>query len=207
MLLSAPRIAALLAAAQWAACAPKCTVFIGDRNLPVEAVLIASTPTDALSDILAGATVQLEPPPQGGYVTYAGARVKNVAAGSCDVTFAGSLREPSTGTEVGFDRRQSKLVVDANGFGVPEAPAHQNVPNINPCPDYGPTDAHDRTLTLEMNITDAEGRTGFISTPVVPRCQLSDPGVEYNCNCTCSANYFLGKCNFGDGGNDLAGTD
>ena len=207
MLLNAVRATGALAGVLLVACDPPpcATPFIGDRKLPVEAVLIALAAGDTFSDIAPGATIALEPPPQGGYVTYVGARVRNL--NSCKVAFEGRLREPSTSVELGFDRREANLLLDANGYGVPESPARASMPNVNPCPDYGPNDIHDRTLTLEVKITDPEGRSTLASTPVVPRCQLSDPGYQYNCTCTCSANYFLGKCNFGDGGNDLGGVD
>jgi hypothetical protein len=175
-----------------------CTTFIGSPQQPIEGTLITVDKNGALVDVAAGDAVLLQPPPQGGYVVYAGARARNLKA--CNVDFQGQLIDMATGGLAGFDRRQANLVAGPDGWGRPDGSQFANLANVNPCPDPSPNDVQGRTLLLQMQLTDQDGRTLKLSTPVVPQCQLDDPGVQANCVCTCSANYSLGKCGFPDGG-------
>ncbi len=183
---------------------PQCGPFIGDPSRPAEARLVALSQGQVV-DVTDGSALSLEYPPQGGYVVYVGARVRNVS--SCNADFQGQLLEPLNGNVLGFDRRQANLVLGADGWGRAPAPETSNFPNVNLCPDNSPNDVQARTLTLEMKITDRDGRTVTVSAPVVPRCQFADPGMQFNCVCTCSASYFPGKCGFGDGGNSDGSTE
>jgi hypothetical protein len=172
---------------------PACPAgFIGDPSLPPEAQMVY---TDGVSqqilDVSAGMAIPLVPPPQGGYVMYLAARVRNMD--SC-VEFRGTLRDPVTGDEVGFDARGSTLEMHDDGWGWPKAISNANLSNVNGCPDYSASDVQGRGYTLEMQVVDKSGRSITVSQPIVPTCMLTNAADQADCICTCSANYVLGKC-------------
>jgi hypothetical protein len=173
---------------------PTCKVgFIGDRSKPPEVqILITDGASQVLSPIAPGDTLPLEPPPQGGYVLYVGAAARNVDA--CNIKLAGTLRDPATGDQLGYDGRTTTLVLGADGWGRSDPRSNSNVANVNACPDYSPNDRHGGSFNLEMKITDRSGRTATVTVPVLLQCMQSSPAVQTDCICTCSANYFLGKC-------------
>ncbi len=178
---------------------PRCKAgFIGDATKPVE--LAAVLATDGVSQMLkvvnANDPVPLEPPPQGGYVMYIGAQVRNLDA--CGAELRGSLRDPVTDDEVGFDARTTNLLLGADGWGRPDPSDNSNVSNVNGCPDYFAKDVQNQTYNLRVTVVDREGRSGVTTVPIVPTCdQLTDPKIHYDCVCTCSANYVLGRCGAG----------
>ncbi len=174
------------------------TGFVGDPKLAAEAVVIWTDGiNDTFADLTDGQALPLEPPPQGGYVIYVAARVRNMDG--CALQFRGRLRDADTHDEVGYDARSSNLVVRADGYGYPEA-NNSDVSNVNGCPQVSPKDVQGKTYDLEMTVVDQDGRTVVVVKPVVPTCSLADPIIQNHCVCTCSANYFPGKCGFGDGG-------
>jgi hypothetical protein len=152
-----------------------------------------------LNEVQPGQVIPLEPPPQGGYVLYVGARVINI--GAC-VEFRGRVRDPGPSkTEVGYDARGTTLVQHADGWGWPDPSDNSNVSNPNPCPDYGTADITGGNWELQMVVADRfSARTVEVVQPIVPKCMLSDAATQADCVCTCSANYFLGKCGMLDGG-------
>jgi hypothetical protein len=173
--------------------------FIGDPTRPPQAVMVY---TDGLSqqlvEVQPNQAIPLEPPPQGGYVMYVGARILNMDA--C-VELRGNLKDADTGNQVGFDGRSSTVARRDDGWGWPDATSNSNLANVNGCPDYLPKDVQGRTYALEMRVVDKDGRTAEVTRPIAPTCMLSDPATQANCICTCSANYFLGKCSaLADGG-------
>jgi hypothetical protein len=154
-----------------------------------------------LAEVTANQPIPLEPPPQGGYVMYLAAKVRNMQA--C-VEFQGRLRDRATRNEVGFDARGSTLVINADGWGYPNPSNNANVSNVNGCPDYSAKDVHGESYDLEMTVVDREGRSVLVTQPIVPTCMLADPATQKDCVCTCAANYMLGKCNFApDGGTGI----
>lgn len=173
--------------------------FIGDPAQPARATLVV---TDAVHDVLvavgAGDGVPLEPPPQGGYVIYAGVRAVNLLRTA--VVVRGQLRDPTDGASIGFDARTVDLVLQPDGWAAPRARDPSSFANIAACPDYRARDIQDQTYTLEVTLIDRQGRTATASQPVIPRCLLDDPRLRQHCVCTCSRNYFLGRCTFADGG-------
>jgi hypothetical protein len=182
---------------------PKCKAgFVGDPAQPPQAIMVVTDGvSQMISDVQPNQKVPLEPPPQGGYVMYLAARILNMDA--C-VEFAGNLKDPDTNMQVGFDARGSTVIVGADGYGHPDPSSNANLANVNGCPDYGTIDVQGKTLTLEMTVTDKDGRKAVVSQPIVPSCMLSDPATQADCICQCSANYTLGKCN---PANDGGGTD
>jgi hypothetical protein len=171
------------------------TGFIGDRSQPVEiaAVLATDGASQILSAVKAGDPVPLEPPPQGGYVMYVGAQVRNLDA--CGAEIRGSLRDPVTDDEIGFDARTTNLVLGADGWGRPDPSNNSNVSNVNGCPDYTAKDVQNQPYNLRVTVVDRSGRSGSVTLPIRPTCdQIADPLVRRDCVSTCSANYVLGKC-------------
>jgi hypothetical protein len=172
---------------------PRCNApFIGDPDQPPEGVLLYTDGAERkYHEVAPGGTLPLMPPPQGGYVVYVGAKMKNV--NGC-VEFAGRFRNPVTKEEQGFDGRSSRLIPMADGYGWPDVADNGNVSNINPCPDYGPRDVHGNTWDLEVTVTDIDRRRVVLSAPTKLACQHAEPALQSDCICTCSANYVLGKC-------------
>lgn len=158
--------------------------------------------TDGTSGVLApvapGGQVLIKPPPQGGYVLYVGAQVRNVDA--CNIELRGRMSDPKTGEQIGFDARTTDLIPSGDGWGRPDPSNNANVANVNACPHYKDLDLHGHPYTLEMTATDAGGRRATVSQTVTPTCQFTDAREQRDCECTCGANYMLGKCDFRDGG-------
>jgi hypothetical protein len=179
--------------------APKCKAgFIGDPAQPPQAIMVY---TDGVSpkitDVQPNQAIPLEPPIQGGYVMYLAARVLNMSP--C-VSFAGNLIDPDTLDQVGYDCHGSTpLVMHDDGYGYPSASSLANFANVNGCPDFFDKDVQARTYTLELTVTDKDGRQAVATQPIVPTCMLTDPATQSDCICQCSANNVLGKCS-GDAG-------
>jgi hypothetical protein len=174
---------------------PSCPAgFVGDPALPPEGALIYTNGRDGvIIEHRDGSPIPLEPPPQGGYVMYIAARVRNM--NGCGIEFRGRLLNPDNGVEIGFDARSANLVVGADGWGRPDPQNNANLSNVNGCPDYTPRDVHALPHTLELTVVDRDRRTLTLRHTIVPTCMLSDPYWQNDCVCTCQANYFLGKCN------------
>jgi hypothetical protein len=179
---------------------PKCPGFIGDATKPPEVeLLVTDGASGLLQPVSPGGMVPLEPPPQGGYVVYATARVRNIDG--CKVDFTGQFRNPAGGAMNGYDARTKiDLKLGTDGWGRIDASDNSNLTNVNPCPDYGAKNVQGDTWLLEVTAKDQSGRSGTASMPVVPTCSFSDPKLQANCICTCTANYTLGRCNSADAG-------
>jgi hypothetical protein len=166
---------------------PPCDdTFIGDPTQPPEAILVV---TDGLSgvvdDVVAGGAVPLVRPPQGGQVTYAAARVRNM--NRCAVQFRGRFRDPTTMVELGFDGRNADLVVGDDGWGRPDATQLSNLANIPLCPDNDPMrDNQGVPALLEIQVADQHGHTTTASLSVVPTCAAMDPAMKALCVCECN---------------------
>ncbi len=178
--------------------APDKCPFVGDPALPPEAVLIV---TDGLSnlavDVADGDTVPLVRPPQGGQVTYAAARVRNMS--TCGIQFRGRYRNPDNGNEIAFEARSANVSIDSDGWARPDASQLSEFSNIPPCPDYDPNrDVHGTTMLLEMKVLDCDGRSVTVTRTVVPTCVGGDAAAEALCVCECSRLPPSGQHNCGD---------
>jgi hypothetical protein len=178
---------------------PCSTGFIGDPSLPVEAELVY---TDGVMPVLKpvsdGMIIPLEPPPQGGYVMYIGARARNLDG--CGVAMTAHLRDPATGDEAGSDGRSTTLVKRDDGWGWPDTEfVTSNVPNVGACGDYTHRDIQGQRYTLELDVVDRGRRSIKLSTTIVPTCGFSG-ALQQDCLCECSADYMLGKICSSDGG-------
>jgi hypothetical protein len=178
----------------------RCAVgFIGDRGKPIELALVF---TDGVApDVSPLAPMQplpLEPPPQGGYVMYAGARARNLDG--CGVIVRGDYFD-EFGNQAGMDERSTNLVVRADGWGWPDAQHLSEIPNLSACPDVSHLDIQGHPYNLRIRVTDRSGRMAEQMVPIVPTCMLSDAAVQADCICQCSADFTPGKCGtVSDGG-------
>ena len=166
---------------------PTCDdTFIGDPSLAPEAMVVV---TDGLSgtlvDVNAGDAVPLVRPPQGGQVTYAAVRVRNI--NRCAVSLAGRFRDPTSMVELGFDRRTVDLVAGADGWGRPDVTHLSNLANIPQCPDNDPKrDNQGTPALLELQVTDQHAHTVTQTVQVVPTCTSPDAAMRAVCVCECS---------------------
>lgn len=174
--------------------APSCPAgFIGDASKPPEAVMLVSDgQSQTFREVRDGDALPLMPPPQGGYVLYVGAKMRNMDA--CGIEQGGTLREPASGNQFGFDARTANMLLGSDGWGIPDVTSNADVSNVNACPDYGPTPVHGTSWPLELTLKDKGGRKVTVKHRVVPTCMHQNPLLQRDCVCTCSANYFLGKC-------------
>ncbi|MSP58741.1 MAG: hypothetical protein EXR72_00080 [Myxococcales bacterium] len=200
-LIAAASLACLLSGCKAPAPSGCMEPFAGDRMLPMEAVLGLEVVVDGgarMVDVSDGDTVFLLPPPQGGFVIYAGVRAKNFDP--CGAIVKGQLRHPADHTPASdFDRRSADYVPAppsspwGAGWFVPRAlGSFSMVPNIPVCPDNTGGGALDATLLLEVTLTDKSGRSATVARTVKTTCPKDACLPE--CACTCSPNYMSGKC-------------
>lgn len=160
--------------------------FVGDLKQAPEGVLVVTDGvSQMLQEVAPGMAVPLVRPPQGGQVTYAAARVRNM--NRCHVQVRGRYRDPPTGDELGFDARTVDLVVGDDGWLRPDAKSPASFANIAPCPDpFTTRDIQATTALLEVMLTDQKGHTVTLTEPVVPTCMQGDPVARALCVCECS---------------------
>jgi hypothetical protein len=153
-----------------------------------------------LVDVHDGDKVSLLPPPQGGFGLFAGLRVRNLDP--CAAQLRGRLRDPQTQEIIKENGRTVDLAADGSGFLVPSALySFANVANIVACPDSLGAGVADRTLSLELTITDRGGRTATVTRAVVPTCPAD--ACHDECQCNCGPNWHEGACvPDGGGGGD-----
>ncbi len=190
---------ALLALALAGCPSDRCKVgFIGDPAKPVELELVFTDGIAAdVSPLAAMQAVPLEPPPQGGYVMYIGAKARNLDA--CGALVRGDYFDEN-GIQAGMDERSTNLVARGDGWGWPDAQHLSEIPNLSACPDVSHLDIQGHPYSLRIRVTDRSGRTAMLSTPIVPTCALSNPAVQADCVCQCSADFVPGKCSTAVGG-------
>ena len=175
--------------------------FIGDPALPAEAILVVTDGfSGTLVDVRAGDPVPLVRPPQGGQVTYAAARVRNI--NRCSVQFDARYRDPATKEELGFDGRSADLIVGADGWGRPDVTQLSDLPNLALCPDNDPTrDNQGKPALLEIAISDQHRHNTTVSQTVVPTCTALDASMRALCVCECNHLPPTGRmCGIVDGG-------
>lgn len=153
-----------------------------------------------LVDVAAGDPVPLVRPPQGGQVTYAAARVRNI--NRCSVQFRGRFRDPTTNNELGFDGRGADLIVGDDGWGRPDVTQVSDLANIPLCPDNDPTrDNQGQPALLEIAVADQHGHSVTVSKMVVPTCTAIDAAARALCVCECNHLPASGRmCGVVDGG-------
>jgi hypothetical protein len=157
---------------------------------PTEYDATAMTQTE-LGD---GAPLDLVRPPQGGFVVFVGAEVRNV--GESTVLLSSRLID-GAGNVINEDARTIGLKAQSGDVYVPDLRSYTNVANIAVCP-TSPTstvDRFDQPATLEVTVTEPSSkRMGQVSLAVTPVCRQTDPTELALCKCQCAAAYMLGKC-------------
>jgi hypothetical protein len=178
-----------------------CTLaFAGDPDAGIEALPVLDVAVDGGVQLVAvsdGDQIGIVPPPQGGFVFFAAARVKNLDP--CNVAFSGQLFDPATGNVAsGVSKRTGDIEPDGTGYFVPkDLASFSHVANVPACPDALGVGVLGRTLELRIIVTDREGRSATVKRQVGVFCP---PGPCLDlCSCTCGADYFPGKCG-ADGG-------
>jgi len=174
---------------------PSCPAgFVGDPKLAPEVqMLVTNGKSMMLASVNDGDSIPLEPPPQGGFVMYIGAAVRNVDA--CNIELAGTLRDPDTGAQLGYDARNTNLVKGSDGWARSDPTNNANEANVNGCPDYTSKDRVNQEFVMEMKATDRGKRSASVSHRVKLICDPTLSLADYNeCYCACSADYRLGKC-------------
>jgi hypothetical protein len=176
--------------------------FIGDPSLPPEAIIVV---TDGVSqqliDVADGDSVPLSRPPQGGWVTYAAVRVRNM--NRCAVQFRGSYRDPTSGNELAFDGRGANLIVGSDGWGRPDVAQLSSLANIAPCPDNDMTrDFQGNPAILQIVVQDQHAHQLTLQKRVIPTCTAIDPAMRALCVCECNRSPPAGinRMCVGDGG-------
>lgn len=180
-----------------------CTLpFAGDPDGGIEVLPVLDVPAGdggvQLVPVADGDQLAIYPPPQGGFVFFAAARVKNLDP--CNVAFAGQLFDPMTGDAAsGISKRTGDIESDGAGYFVPkDLPSFSHVANVPACPDsLGVGVLGGRALELRITVTDREGRTAQVKRQVTLYCPAD--ACQDLCSCTCGPSYFPGKCG-ADGG-------
>jgi hypothetical protein len=170
----------------------------GTKPVPTNPISVEATSYDpvamsqtALAD---GGPLDLVRPPQGGFVVFVGAIVRNL--GDTTVSLHGELRDPS-GMPIAEDSRTVSLQPSADDplAYVPDLRSFTNVANVAVCPSTTTTDRFDMPFQIAVDVTEVSTkRTGSVVLNVVPTCRQTDPMQLALCKCECAANYSLGKC-------------
>jgi hypothetical protein len=166
-------------------------------SMDLGTIMVVPTEYDSVKMTQApvGATLDLVRPPQGGYVSFVGARVTGFAAPTT-VELTGQLKDGS-GTVISQDARTVTLqpASDDPNVWIPDLRSITTVSNIAVCPSSSTTDRVNATFTLEVQVLDrATGRMGTGDQMTTLVCNQTDATIKANCTCTCQGNYMVGKC-------------
>jgi hypothetical protein len=155
-----------------------------------ELAIVYRTRDAMLVDATEGVSVPLVFPPQGGFVMFVGARVKNLDPAT--VTVMASLRDDMNSPVLTLEMRPVQLAVGSDGWAMPADPANTfDWANLPSCPLSGATrDVYDQSYVLRVAATDGSGATAEAKLTIVPTCEAGSNGD--NCRCQCKLGYSLG---------------
>ena len=157
---------------------PPCGI-VGDAARPVALLPIAADGAGNLHALHDGDSLQLQRPPQGGFVIYAGVAATNL--NRCLLS-AAELIDPASGSPLtNLDQRNADLAIDQAGYFWP--PDVFQTPNIPACPDALHVGVVNRSAILRVDVQDIDGRTGRAEVRVTPVC-----GDDKSCACLCGPN-------------------
>jgi hypothetical protein len=168
----------------------------------IPAVPIALVPaqydsvTMQLADMPAsGGVLDLVRPPQGGYVSFVGARARNLTDGNVEIH--GRLLDPQTNAIRFEDVRVVQLRRDGADpdAWLPDLRSYVNVANVAVCPSTGTGDLYNVPFTLQVELRETSTpRVGVASVAIMTACRQTDAQDLARCQCECAANFMLGKC-------------
>jgi hypothetical protein len=147
-----------------------------------------------LVDLHDGDTIDLLYPPQGGFVLFAGAKVRHLAESV--VELRGRLLGLD-GTPHGEDVRTVAMITSLSDptIATPDLKSYLSVANIPVCPSTSTTDLYDKMYLLEVQVTELQSkRVGVGRRMVTASCRQSDATQLALCRCECGANFMIGKC-------------
>lgn len=142
-----------------------------------------------------GVVLDIIEPPQGGRVSFVGARVKNIDP--CGVNLVGELKDPVSG-QVRFEARNVLLKPDADGFANIREGQTADYANIPLCFNtWAKQDIYGNEFELTVRVeSDRVVEASFtVSLQCTDRTFVGDvaEGVVLDaCLCTCAEGYVLG---------------
>lgn len=182
--------------------------FVGDPSLDIEIELRALKADGSDVPIADGDDLAVLFPPQGGRVSFAGVRARNIDA--CGVQLTGALRDPLS-KQLRLDARTVNLRKEPDGWATTGRGAETDIgssdaigdySNMPLCPNqWADQDVFDKTFELEVLVKDRRQKTATKKINVTPRC--AEPGEkETACRCLCRKGYILGETCGEDAGVD-----
>ncbi len=143
-----------------------------------------------------GDEAHLQSAPQGGFVIFVGARIKNLDTST--VELEGKLTDPQTGL-IAADRYVESTMIpapDEPGASMSDYTSIREVVHLYLCPNYETIDVVGRIYELEIRAKEvgAQESTGVVTVKVKPTCSANDGGLGSQCTCQCQAGYTKEKC-------------
>lgn len=166
--------------------------FVGVAGAPPELQVVMLQAGGGGYEVAAdGGVAPLLMPPQGGKLIAPAVLARNVDG--CGLQISAALRDPCDGKLVGLEQRPIDLRARDDGWAEPKDPVQlSNYSNLSVCPRAnGMRDVNGAPYTLEVSVTDRDGRTAATSLTVVPTCAEADYLAQ--CECECGAGYVLGQ--------------
>jgi hypothetical protein len=181
-----------------------------DSGPLVVSAIEADPRTSTFTDLHEGDEAHLHSAPQGGFVIFVGARIRNLDTSS--VELEGKLTDPQTGF-VAADRYVESTMIpapDEPGALLSDYTSIREVVHLYLCPNYETIDVVGRIYELEIRAKEvgAQESTGVASVKVKPTCSANDGGLGSQCVCQCEAGYTKEKCSIDaliDAGADAGG--
>jgi hypothetical protein len=146
-----------------------------------------------LTDLVDGATLSLQMPPQGGQVVFVGARVRGLASSLVQLT---ARLVAGDGSEIGVDTRESSFVAEPGNAAlmIPDLHSFAGVSNVPVCPGATSASLDGAHTRLTVTVSEAgSGRMGVATLATILRCQQTDASVRARCQCECAPGY-TGMC-------------
>jgi hypothetical protein len=171
-----------------------CTPLGGPDVEPAVVALVENDTNGGFVELRTGGEVHLWQPLQGGHVIYVGARVTGLCADSVMIT--GRILNAETGDLIAHEtRRGFGLVPQGDGTGLSAPFDLGAVANVALCPPpVTDLDVAGTRFLLEVEISDADGRSAMAGATVTAVCGQADAAARAYCACECSAAGADGAC-------------
>jgi hypothetical protein len=141
-----------------------------------------------------GDPLPLVTPPQGGHVSFVGARAHNIDA--CHAKITARLISSRSGLIAAEESRNIRLAGTDDGWAEPNFSDISSVANVPLCPDYHDESIVGTSYELVVRLEDSRGGASAceVQTTVTPSCEQSADYERARCICECTAHYVLGVC-------------